>query len=60
MKSSVANVVLALAIIAIGLALGTAGIYIGDKDDAPGAGLMGILLTIGSIILGVRVARRKA
>jgi len=46
--------------LAIGLAIGAAGIYIGDKDDAPGAGLMRILLTIGAIVPGVRVARRKA
>jgi hypothetical protein len=60
MKPSATNFLLALGIIAVGLALGATGIYIGDKDDAPGAGLMGILLTIGAIVLGVRVARRKA
>jgi tetrahydromethanopterin S-methyltransferase subunit C len=60
MKSSVTNLLFGLGIIAIGLAIGAAGIYIGDKDDAPGGALMGILLTIGAIVVGVRVARRKA
>jgi tetrahydromethanopterin S-methyltransferase subunit C len=60
MKSPVTNLVLALGIIAIGLAIGAAGIYIGDKDDAPGGALMGILLTIGAIVPGVKIARRKA
>ena len=53
------NLILAFAIIAIGLAIAAAGIYIGDKDDAPGGALIGILLMIGMIVLGVRIARRK-
>lgn len=44
MKSSVTNLVMALGIVAIGVAIGAAGIYIGDTDDAPGAALIGILL----------------
>ena len=48
----------ALGIVAIGVALAAAGIYIGDTDDAPGAALMGLLLMIGSVVLGVRTARR--
>ena len=59
MKSSVANWVKALALIVIGLAIGAAGIYIGDTDDAPGAALIGILLMIGAVVFGVRNARRK-
>jgi len=59
MRSSVSNVVMALGLVAIGLAIGAAGIYIGDTDDAPGAALIGILLMIGAVALGVRTVRRK-
>jgi hypothetical protein len=59
MKSSVKNLVIALAIITVGVALAVAGIYIGDTDDAPGAALLGILLMIGAVALGVRTARRR-
>ncbi len=50
---------MALGLVAIGVAIGAAGIYIGDTDDAPGAALIGILLMIGAVALGVRTARRK-
>lgn len=60
MKSSRTNVVMALGLIAAGVALGAAGIYIGEFDDAPGAALIGVLLMIGAVVLGVRTARRKA
>lgn len=59
MKSSGTNLVRALGLIVIGIAIGAAGIYIGDTDDAPGAALIGILLMIGAVALGVRTARRK-
>ena len=59
MKASVANLVRALGLVAIGLAIGADGIYIGDTDDAPGAALIGILLMIGAVALAVRTARRK-
>lgn len=59
MKSSVTNLVTALVLLAIGVAIGAAGIYIGETDDAPGAALIGILLMIGVVALGVRTARRK-
>jgi hypothetical protein len=59
MKSSVTNVVMALGFVVIGIAIGAAGIYIGDTDDAPGAALIGILLMIGAMALAVRTARRK-
>jgi hypothetical protein len=58
MKSSVTNLVKALGLVAFGVAVGAAGIYIGDTDDAPGAALIGILLMIGAMALGVRTARR--
>jgi len=59
MRSSVTNSVTALILVAIGVAVGAAGIYIGDTDDAPGAALIGILLMIGAVALGVMTARRK-
>ena len=59
MKSSVTNMVKALGLVAIGVAIAAAGISVGDTDDAPGAALMGILLMIGAMALAVRTARRK-
>ena len=59
MKSSVTNLVMALGLVAIGVAIGAAGIYIGETDDAPGAALIGIALMIGAVVLGVRIALRK-
>jgi hypothetical protein len=58
MKSSVTNLLIGLGIVAVGVAIAAAGIYIGDTDDAPGAALLGILLMFGAIALGVRTARR--
>ena len=60
MKLSLTNVLVALRIIAIGVGIATAGIYIGEADDAPGAALIGILLMIGAVTLGVRTALRRA
>lgn len=51
---------MALGIVALGVAIAAAGIYIGEKDDAPGGSLMGILLMLGAMVLAVRTARRKA
>jgi hypothetical protein len=48
-----------LGIIAVGVAIAAAGIYVGDTDDAPGASLAGILLMLGLLTLGVRKALRK-
>ena len=59
MRSSATNWVMALGLVVIGVAIGAAGIHIGDTDDAPGASLMGILLMIGAVTFGVRTARRK-
>ena len=59
MKSSLTNVLIALGLIAIGVGIAAAGIYIGETDDAPGAALPGILLMIGAVALGVKTARRK-
>jgi hypothetical protein len=60
MTPSVTNLAMAVGLVVIGVAVGAAGIYIGDTDDAPGAALMGILLMIGAVALGVRTALRGA
>ena len=60
MKSSVINLVKALGLVVIGVVMCATGIYIGEADDAPGAALIGILLMIGAVVLGVRIARRKS
>jgi hypothetical protein len=60
MKFSVLNILIALGLIVVGIALAAAGIYIGEVDDAPGAALIGILLMIGAVVLGVRTVWRKA
>jgi tetrahydromethanopterin S-methyltransferase subunit C len=49
---------MAIGLIAIGVGLAAAGIYIGETDDAPGATLIGILLMIGAVALGIRTVRR--
>ena len=59
MKPSVRNLILCLGLIALGVAIAAAGIYVGHTDDAPGAALIGFVLMIGAVVLGVRVARRK-
>ena len=59
MKTSAKNILLALGLIAIGVGIAAAGIYIGETDDAPGAALIGILLMVGAVTLGMRITRRK-
>ena len=59
MESSAPYLVMPLGLVVIGVAIGAAGIYIGDTDDAPGAALIGILLMIGAVALGVKIARRN-
>lgn len=59
MNSSVTNQVLAFGLVAIGVAMGAAGIYVGETDDAPGAALMGIASMMVAVVFGVRTALRK-
>ena len=39
MKSSITNLIIALAVVGIGVAIAATGIYVGETDDAPGASL---------------------
>jgi hypothetical protein len=59
MRPSTRNLVAGIGLAVIGVAIGVAGIYLGEMDDAPGAALIAILLMIGAIVLAVRIARRK-
>lgn len=59
MKPSALKYIKALGIIAVGVVICIALIWIGDYDDAPGASLLGIFLMIGSVVIGVKIARRK-
>ena len=51
--------IVAIGLVAFGLLICAGGIYVGETDDAPGAALIGILLMIGAVALGVKIARRK-
>ena len=59
MRPFATNLVLALGIVTIGLAIAAAGIYIGETDDAPGAAIIGIVAALGALTLAVKTALRK-
>ena len=59
MRFSIANLVAAGALIALGFGFAAAGIYVGHTDDAPGAALLCFVLMAASMALGVRTAMRK-
>jgi hypothetical protein len=41
------------------VALGVAGIVAGEADDSPGLQLIGVVLIVGAVALGVRMALRR-
>lgn len=59
MTTTVMNSVKALTLVALGLAIGAMGLYVGEVDDAPGAGGLGLLLMVAGIVLGVRTVRNR-
>ena len=59
MTASTVNIVKALGIAALGVAIAVGAVILGEYDDAPGASLAGILLMLGSMVLAVKTARRK-
>jgi hypothetical protein len=59
MQSSVKNWVKAVVLVVIGLAIAVAGVLVGEYDDAPGAGVGGIVLMVVAVVFAVRIARRK-
>ncbi|MEU4781716.1 hypothetical protein [Micromonospora sp. NPDC023633] len=40
------------------VALGVAGIVLGEADDSPGLQLLGVLLVVGAVVFAVRLVRR--
>lgn len=59
MTSTEMNYGKAAALIALALAVGAIGLYVGETDDAPGAAVIGLLLMAGAVVLGVRAARNR-
>ncbi|HLM22790.1 MAG TPA: hypothetical protein VK390_14860 [Propionibacteriaceae bacterium] len=43
----------------LGVAIGVAGIVAGGADDSPGLQFLGVVVVIGAVVLGVRIARRS-
>ena len=41
------------------IAIGVAGIVAGEADDSPGLQLLGVVLVVGAVALGVRIAQRS-
>ena len=39
-------------------AIGVAAIVLGEADDSPGLQLLGVLLVVGTVVLGVRTVQR--
>jgi hypothetical protein len=58
MRNSVRNLVMALALVVMGVVAGVPLILYSEADDAPGGVLLGIVLMIGAGALGVKIARR--
>jgi CubicO group peptidase (beta-lactamase class C family) len=55
MTSTVTDLLKALALFVLGVAIVAAGIYIRRTDDLPGATLLGVVSLLASIVLGVRI-----
>lgn len=59
MTATVLNLVKGCILIGLGLAIGAMGIYVGEVDDAPGAGGLGLLLMAAGVVLGVQALRHR-
>jgi hypothetical protein len=47
------------AVAVLAVALGVAGVVLGEADDSPGLQALGAALVIGAIVYGVRTVRRS-
>ena len=59
MKSSLATIVMALGVAAIGVVLGARLIAYSEADDAPGGVVIGALIIAAALALGVWMVARK-
>lgn len=41
------------------IAIGVAGIVLGEADDSPGLQLLGVVLVIGAVALGAKAVQRS-
>jgi tetrahydromethanopterin S-methyltransferase subunit C len=49
---------LALAVV-LAVAIGIAGVVLGEADDSPGLQLIGVLVVVGAVVFGARAVRRS-
>jgi hypothetical protein len=59
-KSTHTKFIVVIGLVAMGLTIAAAGIYIGETDDAPGAAMIGILIALAMIAFAVMTATRNA
>lgn len=59
MNTTVMHLLKGFALCALALAIGAMGLYVGEVDDAPGAGGLGLLLMAAGLVLGVKAARNQ-
>ncbi len=43
----------------LAIAIGVAGMVAGEADDSPGLVLLGLVLVVGAVAFGVRIAQRS-
>lgn len=60
MNSALGRFAPIVAILAVGIIALFLGISIGHADDAPGAGMIDIVLFLGSLFFAFRIYRRRA
>jgi CubicO group peptidase (beta-lactamase class C family) len=53
------NPIKSIALVVLGVAIGTMGLYLANADDAPGAAVIGLLLMLAAVALGARAARNR-
>ena len=57
MSSALRSAAVVLVVLVV-VALGVAGVVLGEADDSPGLQGLGVLLALGAVVLGVRTLRR--
>ena len=53
------HLLLALAVVLV-VAIGVAGVVLGEADDSPGLQGLGGLLVVGAVVVGARALRRTS